>query len=260
MRMTILESKNERRKVMMRKVLFRAAVLLVGLTLLMVPAQADPGYDPAYDIDRNGEINVVDIMLVAAHWRETGTWTDFCTGAPSPVPKTGAGEIYINSYTLQAGEDGLLQKGVAWPDPRFTDNSDGTVTDNLTGLIWLKDANCRDTVGGINRSDFSGSLLWANALTWSNNLANGDCGLSDGSTAGQWRLPNVRELFSLIDWGEMFEPALTSGHPFDNVQGHHWSSTTKPTTWAWTVNLGDGYVAFVGKANHRYVWPVRGGQ
>jgi hypothetical protein len=34
--------------------------------------------------------------------------------------------------------------GVAWPNPRFTDNSDGTVTDNLTGLIWLKNANCTD--------------------------------------------------------------------------------------------------------------------
>ena len=40
------------------------------------------------------------------------------------------------------GSDGDLQKGVAWPNPRFTDNANGTVTDNLTGLIWLKNANC----------------------------------------------------------------------------------------------------------------------
>ena len=44
------------------------------------------------------------------------------------------------SYAL--GDDGDLQKGVMWPVPRFTDNGSGTVTDNLTGLIWLKDANC----------------------------------------------------------------------------------------------------------------------
>ena len=39
------------------------------------------------------------------------------------------------------GQDGELQKGVS-VDPRFTDNADGTVTDNLTGLIWLKDVDC----------------------------------------------------------------------------------------------------------------------
>ena len=33
-----------------------------------------------------------------------------------------------------------IQVGVPWPNPRFTDNGDGTVTDNLTGLIWLKNA------------------------------------------------------------------------------------------------------------------------
>jgi hypothetical protein len=31
---------------------------------------------------------------------------------------------------------------VAWPEPRFQDNEDGTITDRLTGLIWLKDAAC----------------------------------------------------------------------------------------------------------------------
>ena len=39
------------------------------------------------------------------------------------------------------GQDGAHLKGVVWPAPRFTDNNNGTVTDNLTSLIWLKDAN-----------------------------------------------------------------------------------------------------------------------
>jgi hypothetical protein len=38
------------------------------------------------------------------------------------------------------GDGGHLQMGMVWPEPRFTDNSNGTVTDNLTDLIWLKDA------------------------------------------------------------------------------------------------------------------------
>ena len=40
-----------------------------------------------------------------------------------------------------AGDDGDQGKGVSWPAPRSTDNLDGTLTDNLTGLIWLKDGN-----------------------------------------------------------------------------------------------------------------------
>ena len=62
------------------------------------------------------------------------------------------------------GQDGETQAGVAWPSPRFIDNRDGTVSDELTGLIWLKDANCTDTVGGITRE--SGLLNWPSALTW----------------------------------------------------------------------------------------------
>jgi hypothetical protein len=54
-------------------------------------------------------------------------------GKYAPVPKTGQTTSYAS------GDDGALQKGVAWPTPRFTDNSNGTVTDKLTGLIWMKD-------------------------------------------------------------------------------------------------------------------------
>ena len=61
------------------------------------------------------------------------------------------------------------------------------VTDNLTGLIWLKNARC---VGGTD---------WENALTWCNTLASGSCNLSDGSSAGEWRLPNINEFSSLFD-------------------------------------------------------------
>jgi hypothetical protein len=94
------------------------------------------------------------------------------------------------------GDDGDIQAGVQWPVPRFTDLDNGTVRDNLTGLIWLKNANCFDV-----RS-------WAQALTAATNLASPSCDLSDGSVAGDWRLPNVKELFSLIDVGH-FDPAFT---------------------------------------------------
>ena len=191
------------------------------------------------------------------------TGTADCAGGGAGVPKTGQTTKYAD------GDDGDLEKGVAWPSPRFTDNSDGTVTDNLTGLIWLKNANCA-----------GGTANWATALSYSNALYDGctscfggstDCGLSDGSTAGQWRLPNVRELFSLIHWG-VFNPAVpntagtgqwTSGDPFTGVQlGLYWSSTTcaNYTSYAWHVDLFNGIVDGDGKTNAFYVWPVRGGQ
>jgi len=137
--------------------------------------------------------------------------------------------------------------------PRFTDNADGTVKDNLTGLIWLKNANCW------------GVINWATALSNANALANGQCGLTDSSTAGQWRLPNVVELQSLIDFAHG-NPALTSGHPFSNVQPfsimqppNYWSATTYAgsTTNAWYVDLADGDVVYGFKSNATYVWPVR---
>ncbi len=57
-------------------------------------------------------------------------------GPPAPVPKTGQ----VTTYAV--GDDGDHMAGIAAPSPRFTDNGNGTVTDNLTGLVWLKDGNC----------------------------------------------------------------------------------------------------------------------
>lgn len=179
---------------------------------------------------------------------------DECTGGGScGVPKTGqtgcwdaAGNPIDCSGT---GQDGEYQAGVS-VDPRFTDNGDGTVTDNLTGLVWLKDADC------------FGLRNWTNALSDANTLADGSCGLADDSVAGDWRLPNVKELQSLIDFGE-YNPALPPGHPFSGVQSYYyWSSTTRANypVDAWRVDLGIGVVNGTFKAATHYVWPVRGGQ
>ena len=165
------------------------------------------------------------------------------------ISKTG------QTISYATGDDGDLQKGVGWPNPRFTDNGDGTVTDNLTGLIWLKDANC------------FGLRTWDDALSDCNELVNGSCSLTDGSRAGDWRLPNYRELFSLInaeafDPDDIFEPALPIGHPFTNVESfYYWSSTTNAQSneIAWDVYMPTGSVYYDSKGNIYYVWPVRGG-
>lgn len=150
---------------------------------------------------------------------------------------------------LGTGQDGEYQKGVSVA-PRFTDNADGTVTDNLTSLIWLKDANC------------FGLKIWPTALSSANTLANGSCGLADGSVAGDWRLPNIKELQSLYDYNEI-NPAVPAGHPFAGVRSDkYWSSTTHvgDPSLAWTVlPQFSGSVNYDTKADDAFVWPVRGG-
>ena len=170
----------------------------------------------------------------------------------APVEKTGQTTYY------ELGDDGDLEKGVVWPNPRFTDNEDGTVTDNLTGLIWLKNANCFD------------KRFWSDALSDCNGLASGSCGLTDGSGAGDWRLPNIKELQSLIDYGFCL-PALsdTAGtsrwsddDPFTNVLSQaYWSSTTRASisAYAWYLWTLNGIISDSPKGEKYYVWPVRGG-
>ena len=103
----------------------------------------------------------------------------------SPVPKTGQTTSYAT------GDDGDYEKGVASPSPRFIDKGDGTVIDNLTGLMWAKNAN------------LFGQRTWNNALSDANNLSLGTvCGIP----YTDWRLPNRFELESLLDH-ENFGPA-----------------------------------------------------
>ena len=143
------------------------------------------------------------------------------------LARTGQTTSYVS------GDDGSQLKGLAWPAVRFVDNLDGTVTDHLTGLIWLKDAGCLP------------SALCTDAIAEVNQLANGACGLSDGSTAGKWRTPNLNELESLIDVSAD-NPALSAGNPFINVSNRiYWSSTSYfggagGSPQAWTIRLGDG--------------------
>ena len=128
------------------------------------------------------------------------------------VPKTGQTTCYnVDGNVIDCigtGQDGDIQAGVAWPNPRFNDNDDGTVTDNLTGLMWTK-----------NSQQVAGERNWYDAITAYNDL--NFAGYND------WRLPNVNELLSLID-RERLGPALPLGHPFVTVPAarHNWTSTT----------------------------------
>jgi len=146
------------------------------------------------------------------------------------------------------GQDGDLQLGVTSPSPRFNDREDGTVFDRLTGLMWAKNANL-----------VSEGSTWQEAIDFANNytLGAGGCGAS----FTDWRLPNIRELQSLIDFSNQ-NPPLPAGHPFLNVlPGNYWSSTTSAnlTNNAWLVSMYSADVLDRNKNDDFYVWPVRRG-
>ena len=146
----------------------------------------------------------------------------------------------------------LLDRSI--PDPRFIDNKDGTVTDSLAGLIWLKNTNC------------FGMVNWEGSMLAVKSLKDGDCGpdpdliLSDGSSAGDWRLPTMKELCTLIDFSRR-DPALPNGHMFsDAPTGYHWSATTLDhhPEMAWIVYFESGTTCYENVKNRAgYIWPVR---
>jgi uncharacterized repeat protein (TIGR01451 family) len=184
------------------------------------------------------------------------------TVGQTPVPVTG------QTRSANAGDDGDIQAGVAWPSPRFTDNTDDTVTDNLTGLIWLKDAHCASPDPDQGQQTWANALLAILELNTFGTMDTNSCGdTSNGGThQTDWRLPNKREFLSLIDFGEE-NPALEVNHPFTNVQVDrpYWTSTTNATDTGqgWTITISDtglnaGKIGAQAKNVSSHVWAVRG--
>jgi len=138
------------------------------------------------------------------------------------LPKTGQTICYDASGTVitctGTGQDGDLQEGVAWPSPRFTNNNDQTITDNLTGLMWAQNAETPGPAGCTP----GGTYVWQDALTYvaclntNNYLKHND-----------WRLPNVDELRTLTNYGQLDSSVWLIAQGFSNVQANgYWSSTT----------------------------------
>ncbi len=98
-------------------------------------------------------------------------------------------------------------------------------------------------------------MPWAEALAFAAGLAGqGSCGRTD------WRLPNRRELRSLVSYGQA-RPSLPQGHPFQNVfAGWHWTSTTAAPApaYAWYVHFEGGRMFYGRKDQDCLCWPVAG--
>lgn len=206
-------------------------LLVVGLVLIWSMAMGDFYVIPARrDVDRENYAPVPKTGQTECH-KEVDPWEP-CECGTSDCP---------------AGQDGDLQKGVGWPNPRFTDNLNGTVTDNLTGLVWTKDADCD------GEGDEKGLRTWLEALDYCSALKEGICGLGDGSSAGAWRLANRGELQSLLSirFGDPAMPNTAGtgpaeeGDPFTHVRSAwYWTSSTYAISpgLAWVVSFQNGSV------------------
>lgn len=143
-----------------------------------------------------------------------------------------------------SGQDAELAIGAKGPSPRFAERAPEMIHDQLTGLVWPKK--------GVS---FEYALRWKEALEHVRELnRDGFLGFSD------WRLPNRRELRSLISHGRS-RPALPGDHPFTHVQQTwYWTSTSSAMypAYAWAVHLAGGRMFWNRKDQISMVWPVRG--
>jgi hypothetical protein len=177
------------------------------------------------------------------------------------------------------GSDGDLQKGDA---RSFTDEGDGTITDDTTGLMWEKKS--RD--GSIH--DWSMTYTWCVDVSPNDNVCDNGTDDMDGTMvttflatlnggggfAGHtdWRIPNVNELLSIVNY-QYHDPAVYNAFNTNCVDGctvttcsctadssYTWSSTTLYSYAALGADFTFGFVAYRVKANDKhFVRAVRGG-
>jgi len=150
---------------------------------------------PGVCLDRATETELCDQL-------ETLTPPAYCLGGPNILPKTG------QTISHEDHDDGYYERG--WTDTeRFTDNEDGTVTDNATGLMWIKDWGL-----GVGHIMTGGTYHQAMAFA---------VGL-DFAGHQDWTLPNLMELNSIWDRGASAPMVYAI---FDGVVWiNSWSSTT----------------------------------
>ena len=142
-------------------------------------------------------------------------------------------EVACDSGTCP-GQDGFYSTGCL-SEGRFTDNGDGTATDHCTGLMWQKDTA---DVNGDGTGDGSDFLAWCEALAY--------CEDMDFAGHDNWRLPNVRELESIVDYGRV-GPSIDP--KFGAKRYRYWSSTPHLGEFpgsAWYVGFFVGDVNFAG--------------
>jgi hypothetical protein len=182
-------------------------------------------------------------------------------------PSSGPG-----SGTMRTLDEIMAKIPAARPDPpcfandhRYVNCGNGTVHDTVTNLLWLRDGNC-----------FLVEMHWTDANNAVLGLEDGECGLTDGSSPGDWRLPTKEEWEVTVERAVALNctyqnaPSLVNKPgtkctnvewpAFNNIQtAKYWSSMTHPEFpfSAYYVTLYSGDVSGNFKTDTAYVWPVR---
>ncbi len=231
----------------MRSAIVLAAGVLLGCGLCLLVPQAAPIVASAQgtpsgngDVNGSGAIDIADAIFLLSYLFAHGPTPeeilecpacDSCCPSSSQMrlPATGQTRCY-NAVGSQIdcadpgfpGQEMFHQPGCPTAG-RFVNNDDGTVTDNCTGLMW-------------QRATAPGTHTWANALKYCDSL----------ELAGHddWRLPNIRELESIVDRGRgnpAIDPAFQSSAA---ANSWYWSSTTYVAgpSYAWLIGFIAGVV------------------
>ena len=171
-------------------------------------------------------------------------WVD--TDIPSiiPLPDTGIELCYDDTQEIECpalGEPFYGQDAQYVTNPMsFTLSDDGTLTDNVTGLMW------QQKYYDVPRS-------WYASIDYCDGLRRG------GHT--DWRIPDEYELQDIVDYGH-YQPAIDTAYFSGTMPYYYWSSSTYAVyaSDAWTVNFYSGGVIFVEKNDNRWVRCARGEQ
>ena len=159
------------------------------------------------------------------------------------LPQTGQTTQY------RSGDDGTYQDGAVFSYQTLDPAGNGEIVtvDNVTGLMWASDGSAAGCFNG-QTTTWEAAVDWAEGLTFA--------GYSD------WRLPNIRQLHSLVDFGAVSGAINAAYFPNTVFSNYYWSGTTHKAshTDAWAVNFNIGDVYFINKTNTRPVRAVRVGE
>lgn len=173
------------------------------------------------------------------------------TSSPSKPLKTGQTLCYDPSGSTGdeiactgTGQDGEYQIG---QEMSYTTTTN-TVLDNSTGLMWKK---CSEGLSGNNCETGS-----ATTHTFAQAIAICEDDTTDEYT--NWRLPNIKELLSIVDYDKV-SPAIDTDVFPATVSDLYWSSTSylDDPYYTWCVYFGDGFTSYVSKDANDYVRCVR---
>lgn len=143
----------------------------------------------------------------------------FSTEAESWGAQTGTAVneavIMVTGQTrsYRTGDDGYYKKGTAFD---YTDNGDGTTTDNATGLMWAKDGSGEGCNNGNRYANWEAAIDWAEGLTF--------------AAYDDWRMPNIAELFSITLSDKDQGYPTVNKTMFPNTVGNRYFSSTKAPT------------------------------